>query len=118
MASPVIPRGLVSLAAPLAACFALVFVLVSPAAAQTVGHADDGRWLAGQWCQGCHALAPGERSANERATPFPELAQEPSVTAFWLRGFLRTPHDRMPDIVLSRDQTDDLVAYILSLRRN
>jgi hypothetical protein len=39
-----------------------------------------------------------------------------STTGMSLRAFLLTPHARMPDIQLSREQTDDVVAYILSLR--
>jgi hypothetical protein len=34
-----------------------------------------------------------------------------------LTVFLRTPHDRMPDLSLTREETDDLIAYILSLKR-
>jgi hypothetical protein len=30
---------------------------------------------------------------------------------------LQTPHARMPDLHLTRDEVDDLIAYILSLRR-
>jgi hypothetical protein len=33
-----------------------------------------------------------------------------------LRVFLQTPHDRMPDLHLSREEIDDLIAYILSMR--
>jgi hypothetical protein len=40
-----------------------------------------------------------------------------STTPLSLRAFLQTPHERMPDLHLSRDEIDDLTAYILSLRR-
>jgi hypothetical protein len=33
-----------------------------------------------------------------------------------LRAFLQTPHGQMPDFTLGRDQIDDVVAYLLSLR--
>ena len=33
-----------------------------------------------------------------------------------LRAFLRTPHAAMPDLRLTPDQTDDAVAYVLSLK--
>jgi hypothetical protein len=38
------------------------------------------------------------------------------VTETSLRVFLRTPHTRMPDFILSRAETDDVISYILSLR--
>jgi mono/diheme cytochrome c family protein len=40
----------------------------------------------------------------------------PSTTVMSLRVFLRTPHSGMPDIAMSREQTDDIIAYILGLR--
>ena len=40
-----------------------------------------------------------------------------STTPMSLRAFLQTPHSRMPDLRLSRDEIDNLTAYILSLRR-
>jgi hypothetical protein len=45
------------------------------------------------------------------------VAARPSTTAPGLRAFLQTPHLRMPDFALTADQTDDAIAYILSLRR-
>jgi len=40
----------------------------------------------------------------------------PETTALSLSVFLQTPHHRMPDYALSRNEIADLVAYILSLR--
>jgi hypothetical protein len=34
-----------------------------------------------------------------------------------LRAFLQTPHSRMPDLHMSREEIDNITAYILSLRR-
>jgi hypothetical protein len=34
-----------------------------------------------------------------------------------LRAFLQTPHDRMPDLHLTRNEIDDVAAYILSLKK-
>jgi hypothetical protein len=39
------------------------------------------------------------------------------VTEIALRAFLQTPHANMPNIMLTQEQTDDIVTYILSLRR-
>jgi hypothetical protein len=50
------------------------------------------------------------------APTFLEVADDPSVTESGLRAFLATPHATMPNIVLNRQQTDDIIGYILSLR--
>ena len=39
-----------------------------------------------------------------------------ATTPLSLRVFLQTSHNRMPNLSLSRDQTDNVAAYILSLR--
>ena len=39
-----------------------------------------------------------------------------STTRLSLRVFLQTPHDRMPNLQLNRDEIDNVSAYILSLR--
>jgi hypothetical protein len=35
-----------------------------------------------------------------------------------LRVFLRTPHATMPDLMLTPDETDDIISYILTLMLN
>jgi hypothetical protein len=57
------------------------------------------------------------RSADNGAPPFVSVARMASTTPLSLRAFLQTPHAGMPDLHLSRNETDDLTGYILSLRR-
>jgi hypothetical protein len=38
------------------------------------------------------------------------------VTATALYAFLTTPHELMPNLVLTPDEAADVIAYILSLR--
>jgi mono/diheme cytochrome c family protein len=91
--------------------------LVPVAAAQQVGDPAAGRRLAETWCSTCHVIEPGASGPASDAVPtFPSIARMPSATELSLRAFLQTPHARMPDIQLSREQTDDVIAYILSLR--
>jgi mono/diheme cytochrome c family protein len=47
---------------------------------------------------------------------FAAIAAMKSTTELSLQAFLQTPHDHMPDWRLSRQQIDDVVAYIMSLR--
>jgi mono/diheme cytochrome c family protein len=86
------------------------------AADELLGDPTAGRRLAENVCSACHIIAPGETSTTESDAPaFPDLANTPRVTALSLRVFLQTPHERMPDLRLDRDETDNVIAYILSL---
>lgn len=77
-----------------------------------------GKDLAEKWCAGCHSVFPDRLSPNLAAPTFPELAAEPSITQYSLRAFLRSPHETMPQITFTREQMDDIVDYILSLKPN
>ena len=71
--------------------------------------------LARQWCATCHLVEarPSERTAVDRAPPFPGIAANRS--ADYLRGFLANPHFPMPNLDLGRREIEDLVAYIRTL---
>ncbi len=75
----------------------------------------DGKAIAEKWCGHCHMTGPGEKRAGDAAPTFTAIARMPSTTEMSLRAFLQTPHVRMPDYHLTRDESADLVAYILSL---
>jgi mono/diheme cytochrome c family protein len=72
-----------------------------------------GRRFAETHCTGCHQA--GEPEA--RAPGFAAIAQMPSTTSLSLRAFLLTSHPTMPNIRLTPEEVDDVVAYILSLKR-
>lgn len=86
---------------------------------ELLGDPAAGRQLAENVCSVCHVIAEGEtaKSEIEGAPAFPDLANEPQVTALSLRVFLQTPHERMPDLRLDANETDDVIAYILSQER-
>jgi cytochrome c len=87
-------------------------------AAQEIGNVATGRYLAETWCSTCHVVGPISQRGTSNGTPtFTAIARMKSTTPLSLRAFLQTPHSRMPDLHLSRDEIDDLTAYILSLRR-
>jgi mono/diheme cytochrome c family protein len=77
-----------------------------------------GRALAEQVCSVCHAIPDWEQPAIEApgALPFEMLAADPAMTGMALHAFLRGPHPIMPNIVLSDEELNDIIAYILSLR--
>jgi mono/diheme cytochrome c family protein len=88
------------------------------AAGQDEGDPASGRALARRWCDSCHIVdAQQERGTSTGAPAFAAIANMKSTTAMGLRVFLQTPHGRMPDLHLTRDEIDDVVAYILSQKR-
>ena len=88
-----------------------------PLVAQEIGDVAAGKHLAETWCSSCHVVAPSAKAGASTGAPtFAAVARMTSSTPMSLRAFLQTPHARMPDLHLNRDETDDLIAYILSLR--
>ena len=72
--------------------------------------------LARQVCGECHAIERGRTtSPNPEAPAFQVIADTPGMSNVALRAFLYTPHRMMPNIVLSRDEADDIIEYIRSL---
>lgn len=92
-------------------------LLVAPAArADDVGDPVAGRKVAQAWCSNCHVF-PGSTHATVTGAPsFSAIAANRSTTPLGLRAFLQTPHDRMPDLHLTNNEMDDLIAFILSTR--
>lgn len=101
------------------AAFLLVLGAAAPALAQSEpGDRAAGQRLSATWCANCHRIGPGGPGpATDAAPPFRAIAMMPSTTSMSLRVFLQTPHGNMPDFRLSREEIDDVVAYMLSLRR-
>lgn len=89
----------------------------APARSQALGDVVAGERLAREVCAACHAVEKGDtRVSFEGAPSFQRVANDPSASEVSLRVFLRTPHKTMPDLILTQQQTDDIVTYILSLR--
>ncbi len=99
----------------------VLFTAISPAAAQALPPGDPhaGQVLAQRTCARCHVVTSGgrQRSAVDAIPSFPTIARSPEVTETSLRVFLQTPHPPMPDFVLTRQEIDDVVSYILALRQ-
>ncbi len=100
--------GLLALGAPLFAAGA--------GRAQGVGDARAGREVATSLCIQCHQIDGSGRDPSRVPPGFGAIADTASQTALSLRVFLQTPHGNMPRYQLTRDETDDVIAYILSLR--
>ena len=99
---------------------ALLFVRLHDASGATLlpDKASPGHRLADAWCKQCHAIDAGTAGTANAAPDFSAIANQPSTTALSLKVFLKTSHRSMPNLVIAPDQAEDLVDYILSLKRN
>jgi hypothetical protein len=50
------------------------------------------------------------------APDFQTTANTPGITATALRAFLQTPHPKMPNLILTPEQSADAIAFLLRLR--
>ena len=86
------------------------------AGAQDRGDPVAGRHVAETWCANCHVYPGSDRATATGAPSFSAVAANKANTPPSLRAFLQTPHDRMPDLHLSNNEMDDLIAFILVSR--
>lgn len=78
--------------------------------------AELGRAIAQQWCSICHAETATETSRDMEA-PFEELVVRPGRDGTRLRALMDEDHFPMTTFRLFAHEKDDVVAYLVSLRR-
>ena len=110
-------------------CFVVAAAVLAkqlPVSAEPLrGDPTSGRKLATVQCSSCHQVLP--RLFSERSDPsstdkdgppsFQSIADLPSTTGLSLNVFLHSNHRNMPNLILSPADSDDLIAYILSLKK-
>lgn len=68
-------------------------------------------------CSECHRITEGELGRGPFNAPsFQAIANDPAITRTSLTVFLRTPHSRMPDFILTDEESEEVIDYILSLK--
>jgi len=87
-------------------------------AQEAPGNPEAGRVYAREVCSPCHPVTPEQASQRTIAIApdFQTIANTPGMTASALRAFLQTPHPKMPNLILTPDQSADVIAFLLSLR--
>ena len=76
-----------------------------------------GRWLATELCGDCHQVRQPFPSLFRYPPAFEEIANLPSTTRLSLKVFLQTNHRAMPNFIISKSDTDNIIEYIVSLKR-
>jgi mono/diheme cytochrome c family protein len=100
----------------IALLFVRMHVAAAPAATRAAkGDAEAGRLMAQAWCTECHSVQWETSGTGKFAPDFTAAAGRRS--ARWLHAFLRRPHVKMPDFEFEPDAANNLVAYIVSLKR-
>jgi mono/diheme cytochrome c family protein len=92
-----------------------IFFIVAASPVSAAGDARAGHELATLWCTSCH-IVDDSGHGSDAAPPFSNVAGRKGNR--WLRAWLAAPHPPMPNFNLSRQQIDDIVAYLGSLPRN
>jgi cytochrome c len=93
----------------------IIWCLNLPAA-----HADrisDGRAIAQRWCSSCHDIGAGDtRTAKDVAPTFESVSRRPKLSREHLETWIGNPHPPMPNLHLTREEIENLVDYIESLK--
>ena len=101
----------------LLAALSLAALGAGRAAEDMLGSAEAGHELALNVCAECHWAAEDQFLIPESEAPsFFEIAANPARTAASIKVFLQTPHRTMPNLMLTPEETDDIIAYIMKLR--
>ena len=92
----------------------ILMCMVPVAATAGAGNPLTGRQTAAVLCVPCHRIGETRQGG---APSFVDVANMPSTTALSLKVFLRSNHNEMPNLIIPDSETDDLIAYILSLKQ-
>jgi mono/diheme cytochrome c family protein len=81
------------------------------------GNPASGREIATKLCSSCHRVLPMTLPDKGDPSSFQSIADLPSTTGISLNVFLHSNHRNMPDFIVSSADSNDLIAYILSLKQ-
>ncbi|WP_298356740.1 c-type cytochrome [Rhodoblastus sp.] len=95
------------------AIFCLLAAMASVPALAAPPDPDHGKVIAQRWCAACHDVSLSQKQASADVPSFFYVARHMDKRD--LTSFLTDPHPKMPDMSLTRQEIDDLTAYIRSL---
>jgi mono/diheme cytochrome c family protein len=93
-------------------------LLTAPVRAEDHDDISRGHQVALHICAACHAVERNQtRSPYAAAPPFDQVANAPAMTKLALRVALQSSHRVMPNIRLTEAQRADVIAYLMTLKR-
>ncbi|MEM8813230.1 MAG: cytochrome c [Pseudomonadota bacterium] len=91
------------------------FALTSVGPASAFGDSGEGRKIATQWCSACHVVSESQLSASAAVPPFSAIKRRHEGKMDFLEAFLTQSHPQMPDMNLTYQEIQNLIAYFDSL---
>jgi cytochrome c2 len=76
--------------------------------------ANNGKRIAQMRCAPCHVVTPNQRKEVADSPPFEDIGRQNGFNAEMLAYLILSPHPRM-NLGFTRDEVEDLAAYIASL---
>ena len=96
---------------------AVAVLLPFCASAGEPGNTKSGLAFALSNCSECHAVTnTQDKSPNPKAPTFMSVAGTSGMTGRALAVWLQTSHPTMPNFVLSQQDREDVIVYIMSLK--
>jgi mono/diheme cytochrome c family protein len=92
-------------------------VLASASQVAQAADADNGLRLAERWCASCHVVSATQSKGADGVASFASIAQRADFSVEKLAFFLLNPHPVMPSMSLTRNEAQDIAAYIARLRK-
>jgi mono/diheme cytochrome c family protein len=87
--------------------------------ADELGDIDAGFQFAAQHCAGCHDIKTRNPMTTGSGVPtFATVANTAGITRTSLVVWMQTSHPDMPDLILQPQDLDNVIAYILSLKKS
>jgi len=95
-------------------CLSVALTLFGEVGAASAQNPENGRRLSERWCAECHAIIPGK---SGKARSFASIAARETVTSEMIASFLRLPHATMPNLPLTRNDAQDIAAFIMEMKK-
>jgi cytochrome c len=96
--------------------FCLLLASEFGARSASAANANNGRRIAQARCSPCHIVVPNQRQELAKSPPFEDIARQNGFNAEMLAYLILAPHPRM-NLTFTREEAEDLAAYIASLRK-
>ena len=93
---------------------AILVGAISAAQAAAAASARAGRDLFMRTCIACH-VTDNASTASDHAPPLSAIARANKERPDTIRAWLTNPHPPMPNLMLSRQQMSDIIAYLNSI---
>ena len=91
-------------------------VLLSSLPTHAAGLISSGKEIAIKWCSSCHLVTDAQENTSADVPSFGVIGKKYREEINALGAFLADPHPPMPNFSLTRQEIQDLMAYIGSLK--